>query len=67
MAVNSFRKALHRRFFKGFSICLGLGIWIMPGFYIWQGSEYSRVLNTHVSSEYARAIIMLLVLNMPGF
>ena len=67
MAVNSFRKALSRRSLKGFSICLGLGIWIMPGFCIWQSSEYTRVLNTHVSSEYARAIIMLLVLNTPGF
>ena len=61
MAVNSFRKALHRGCLKGLSICLGLGICIMPGFCICQGSEYKS------SSEYARALIMLLVLNIPGF
>ena len=58
MAVNSFCKVLHRGCLKGFLICLGLGISIMPGY---QGSEYTS------SSEYTRALIMTVVLNMPGF
>ena len=58
MAVNSFRKALHRGCLKGFRICLGLGICIMSGY---QGFEYT------FSSEYTRALIMPVVLNMPRF
>ena len=58
MAVNSFRKALYCGCLKGFRICLGLGICIMPGF---QGSEYTS------SSEYTRALIMPVILNMPDF
>ena len=57
MAVNPFRKTLHRGCLKGFWICLGLGICIMPGY---QGSEYTSI------SEYTRALIMPVVLNGPG-
>ena len=56
MAVNSFRKALHRGCLKGCYLCLGLGIYIMPGY---QGSEYTS------SSKYRTALIKPVAL--PGF
>ena len=58
MAVNPFRKAVHRGRLKGFCKCLRLGICIIPSS---QGSEYTS------SSEYTRALIMPVVLNMPDF
>ena len=63
MAVNSFHKALHRGCLKGFSVSLGLGICMMPGFWIYillwiyQGPNYAKICRV---SKYTR------VLNMPG-
>ena len=72
MAINCFRKALHRGHLKGFSVCLGLGICIMPGFWVYRVRNINFVLN--ITGPYLCFLFWIYwvskytkVLNMPGY